>query len=162
MSSSAPTPALNPAIAEMLAKMKGESTTKPEVDEAIAKVVEKSKSSTLVTFYSRGDGSRYCFEDGGIAEFKGGFYEFDPAVIPDDYIAAPAKAGQPQITREDGWKRRFEELTYVCKIPNPVFSSVLVPVHKSDAHVMREVGQAAGGIGLVGSFQAGSNLKQSN
>lgn len=120
------------------------------------------KSKGVVVFYARGDGSRYCFEDGGVAEFVGGRYEMNPDVVADDYIAPVARTGQAQQTREQGWARRFEELTYVCNVPNPVFSAVPVPVHKSDSMVLREIGHSGGGIGMVGSFQTGQNLKASN
>lgn len=150
------------AVQQALQQLRKDTESAGDAQERVKQLVEKKHSPTLVIFYSRGDGSRYCFEDGGVALFNGGRYEFDPAVVADDYIAPPARVGDRQKTREEGWQRRFEELNYVCGIPNPVFSKIPVPVHKSDALVMREVGHSGGGIGLVGSFQAASNLRQSN
>jgi len=122
-----------------------------------------SKSATVETFYSRGESSRYVFTDGGVATFMGGQYKFDPATVPEDY--SPPFINGKQDTPEEGWARRYKELKYVCGVPNPVFSLVPVPVHKSDAHVLREVGHAGGGtastVGMLGSFQVAGNLKPS-
>jgi len=119
-----------------------------------------SKSPTKITYYSRMVGTRYCFRDGGVAVFQDSTFQFDPVHIPADYMAPPT------MTREAGWKQRHEELEYVCTVPNPVFSKVPVPVMKSDAVVLREVGHAGGGtatsgVGLVGSFAAQNLLAHS-
>jgi hypothetical protein len=117
-----------------------------------------SKSPTKKTYYSRLDGARYCFADGGVATFTGGQFEFDPAVVDADYFPPEGKG-----TAEECWVKRHKELEYVCTIPNPVFSAVPVEVQRSDSKVLREVGHAGGGsVGIVGSFAAQSMLKQSN
>lgn len=130
---------------------------------------QTSHSLTKKTYYSRGDGSRYIFWDGGIAIFQGGQFEFDPANVPIDYFPPDGRAGKngAPMTPEEGWERRARELEYVCTIPNPVFSKVQVPLFKSDSVPLREVGHSGGGtaehggVGMVGSFQVGSLLQQS-
>ena len=123
-----------------------------------------SDSPTVETFYSRGESSRYIFSDGGVAIFMGGQYKFDPANVPEDY--QPPYVNGKQDTPEEGWAKRHRELKYVCSTPNPVFSLTPVPLHKSDAHVLREVGHAGGGtassVGMLGSFQTAALLKASN
>lgn len=106
-----------------------------------------SKSPTKKTYYSRLDGCRYVFSDGGVAVFIGGRFEFDPKVIPEDYMPMTGK------TPEEGWALRFKELEYQVNTPNPVFSKVPVELQRSDAVVLREVGHAGGGVGMVTSFQ---------
>lgn len=132
-----------------LAQAKGIDTASP-APSAVA-----SKSPTVECFYSRGLASRYIFWDGGVAEFTGGRYYFDPKVVPEDY-SPPLKQGK-EVTPEQGWELRYKELIHVCTIPNPVFSRVPVPLHVSDAVVLREVGRPGGGtatpggVGIVGS-----------
>lgn len=115
-----------------------------------------SKSPTKKTYYARLDGCRYCFADGGVAIFVNGMYDFDPAQVPEDYMHPDEK-----ISAADGWARRHKELEYQVNNPNPVFSKVPVQIQRSDAVVLREVGHAGGGVGLVGSFAAQQLLKQS-
>ena len=106
-----------------------------------------SKSPTKKVYYSRLDGCRYVFSDGGVATFIGGRFEFDPAVIPEDYMPMTGK------TPEEGWALRFKELEYQVNNPNPVFSKNPVEIQRSDAVVLREVGHSGGGVGMVTSFQ---------
>ncbi len=119
-----------------------------------------SKSPTKKSYYSYLDGARYYFADGGVAIFQGGIYEFDPDNVPDDYVPPEGKEVK------ESWGKRFRELEYVCSIPNPVFSKVRVPLHRSDAIVLREVGHAGGsaapavGTGLVSSAQMTSMFNQ--
>lgn len=115
-------------------------------------LIGMGKKSTVVTYYARNEGARYCFVDGGVARFVNGMYQFDPESIPLDYSPPEGK------TAEEGWKARHKELEYVCRVNNPVFSVDPVPLHKSDAVILREIGHSGGGVGLVGSFQTGGNL----
>lgn len=133
--------------AEVSAAAQPQIPTTP-IEPTVVKSATLTKSPTLVTFYSRLDGSRYIFADGGVAIFTGGVFEFDPQNPDPEYVPPEGKG-----TVEECWDKRFKELQYVCKVQNPVFSAVPVAVQRSDSRVLREVGHAGGGIGIIGSTQ---------
>jgi hypothetical protein len=82
-------------------------------------------------YYSRVDGCHYVFKDGSSALFKNGQYA----------------TNRPS---------EIEELNALCKQPqNHLISNHPVDMVKSDALVMREVGQGGAGTGIVNSMHLG-------
>lgn len=139
---------LNASLSELATKKTEAPTPTVPLPATPVQSATLSKSPTKKTYYARLDGCRYVFQDGGVAVFVGGRFEFDPAVVPEDYMPLTGK------TPEEGWAQRHKELEYQVNTPNPVFSKVPVEIQRTDAHVLREVGHAGGGVGLVTSFQA--------
>lgn len=90
------------------------------------------------TYYSRYNGSRYYFADGGVATFAGGKYEID--------AANPRNA------------LRVDELEYVVDTPQPIFSRVPVRIVKSDSKRMRAVDRASDGVQAEEDFDEDQNM----
>lgn len=90
------------------------------------------------TYYSRYNGSRYYFADGGVAIFAGGKYEID--------------ASNPRNAL------RVDELEYVVDAPQPIFSRVPVRIVKSDSKRMRAVDRASDGVQAEDEFDEDQNM----
>lgn len=91
------------------------------------------------TYYSRYNGSKYYFSDGGTATFWGGKYEID--------AANPRNA------------LRVEELEYVVDNGHqPIFSRVPVRIIKSDSKRMRAIDRASDGVQAEEEFDEDQNM----
>lgn len=84
------------------------------------------KSTNIKVYYSRYNGCRYYFQDGGVATFTGGRYEID--------------AGNPDNAL------RVKELEYVMDASSPLFSRVQVRMMRSDSLQLRAIDRAGGVI----------------
>lgn len=108
--------------------------------------VADPKSSAVRTYFSRYDGAKYYFHDGGIAVFIGGEYQIDSS-IPENEL-------------------RVKELEYIVDVNQPIFSRTKCVVIKSDGKVLRDIGMAGGGVdpgtvGMLGSVQAAASSARS-
>lgn len=81
-------------------------------------------SKNIKVYYSRYNGCRYYFQDGGVATFTGGRYEID-AANPDNAL-------------------RVKELEYVMDASSPLFSRTQVRMARSDSIQLRAVDRAGG------------------